>query len=190
MTDIASIPARALNEPDNRKATILDVRTAMEHDEKRLGADHAHVPLDELKPSEFMAQQGLDKNATINLLCRSGKRAAQAAQKFIAEGFPNVRVIEGGIEACEQCGHKIEGLLAEKISACCAGAPLSLERQVRIAAGLLIASGAFLGLTVNSLFTFLPLFVGCGLIFAGVTDRCGLALLLTKAPWNKPRSAA
>jgi hypothetical protein len=28
-------------------------------------------------------------------------------------------------------------------------------------------------------------FVGAGLIFAGVTDRCGMALLLARMPWNQ-----
>ena len=63
--------------------------------------------------------------------------------------------------------------------------PISLERQVRIAAGLFAATGASLGLLVSPAFTIIPLFVGCGLIFAGVTDRCGMALVLTKEPWNK-----
>ena len=33
---------------------ILDVRTEMEHAEKRLTFGHAHMPLDELKPADFM----------------------------------------------------------------------------------------------------------------------------------------
>jgi len=45
--------------------------------------------------------------------------------------------------------------------------------------------GALLALFVNPAFVAIPLFVGCGLIFAGVTDRCGMMLVLTKAPWNK-----
>ena len=63
--------------------------------------------------------------------------------------------------------------------------PISLERQVRIAAGAIAALGALLGLMLNPLFSIIPLFVGGGLVFAGVTDRCGMALVLTKAPWNK-----
>ncbi len=50
---------------------------------------------------------------------------------------------------------------------------------------LFVAMGAALGLFINPLFAAIPLFVGCGLIFAGVTDRCGMALVLTKAPWHK-----
>jgi len=142
--------------------------------------------LDELKPTDFMMRHGLDKDSDVYILCRSGKRATQAAEKFAAEGYRRVKVIEGGIIACEDCGHDIKGHAAgastnkEKPTG-----PISLERQVRIAAGLFAASGAALGLFVNPAFTAIPLFVGCGLIFAGVTDRCGMALVLTKAPWNK-----
>jgi len=38
---------------------------------------------------------------------------------------------------------------------------------------------------VNKLFAIIPLAVGCGLLFAGLTGICGLALLLAKMPWNK-----
>lgn len=156
---------------------ILDVRTAMEHAEKHIGRDHAHVPLDALDPVTFMQQHGLGRDARVYILCRSGGRAAQAAAKFMEAGYPNATVIEGGIMACESCGHAIKTGPAP--------AQLSLERQVRIAAGLLAGGGALLGLLAHPLFTLIPLFVGGGLVFAGITDRCGMALLLAKAPWNK-----
>jgi rhodanese-related sulfurtransferase len=169
------------------QCVILDVRTKMEHDEKHVGLPHVHIPLDQLDPAQFMRAQGLSPDTRVYLLCRSGGRATQAAQKFIASGFPNVTVIEGGIVACEGCGMNIQGYGAEKSGACCAPPakrPISLERQVRIAAGLFAFTGAALGLLLHPAFTLIPLFVGGGLVFAGVTDRCGMALVLTKAPWN------
>jgi len=42
-----------------------------------------------------------------------------------------------------------------------------------------------LALTTSSAFALIPLFVGGGLVYAGVTNNCGMALVLTKAPWNK-----
>lgn len=161
---------------------ILDVRTAMEHAEKHIGLAHAHVPLDELDPAVFMSRHGLARDARVYILCRSGGRASQAAAKFTAAGYPNATVIEGGIIACESCGHAIKTGGAP--------APLSLERQVRIAAGLLAGGGALLGLLAHPLFTLIPLCVGGGLVFAGITDRCGMALLLAKAPWNTRKLAS
>ncbi|MEI6628636.1 MAG: rhodanese-like domain-containing protein [Alphaproteobacteria bacterium] len=165
---------------------ILDVRTQMEHAEKHLKCKHIHIPLDELNPSDFIAKNNIDKNTCVYILCRSGKRAEQAALKFNFETHPNIYVIEGGILACEDCDHEIAGYNVID-SSCYAKlkGPISLERQVRITAGVFVAIGALLGLFVHQLFTVIPLFVGCGLIFAGITDLCGMALVLAKAPWNK-----
>lgn len=186
MSRFTTIQARDLTNMDPNQGVILDVRTHMEHAEKHIGFGHAHIPLDELNPTDFMQRHGLDRDAAVYILCRSGKRAAQAAEKFVHDGYRNVNVVEGGIVACEDCGHAIKGhATGNAPKGQKTGAPISLERQVRIAAGLFAAIGAVLGLTVAPLFTLIPLFVGCGLVFAGVTDRCGMALVLTKAPWNK-----
>lgn len=66
------------------------------------------------------------------------------------------------------------------------GQRLSLERQVRIAAGSLAATGGILALALNPLFAILPAFIGSGLVFAGITDTCGMAMLLSKLPYNRP----
>mgnify|MGYP000996473169 CR=1 FL=1 len=164
-------------------ATILDVRTGVEHAEKRLCIPHYHAPLDRLDAEQFMLQNRLDKNAPLYLLCKGGKRAAQAAEKFQQIGCSNVHVIEGGLMACESYGHALEGYATQVASD--KRAPMSLERQVRIAAGALIAFGAGLALLAHPYFSAVPLAIGMGLVFAGITDRCGLALLLAKAPWNR-----
>jgi len=186
MTSFTTINTKELDHMDPNQGIILDVRTKMEHAEKHIGFGHAHVPLDELKPTDFMMRHGLDKDSDVYILCRSGKRATQAAEKFMAEGYRNIKVIEGGILACEDCGHDIRGHGAGiPTNSVKAKGPISLERQVRIVAGLFATTGVALGLLVSPAFTIIPLFVGCGLIFAGITNRCGMALVLTKAPWNK-----
>jgi rhodanese-related sulfurtransferase len=191
MTSYQKFLAEALPSLDLNASIILDVRTEMEHAEKRLTYGHAHIPLDELKPTDFMMRHGLDKDSGVYILCRSGKRATQAAEKFMAEGYRNIHVIEGGIIACEDCGQQVEGHAANmNIVATQEKSAISLERQVRIAAGAIGAIGASLGLIVNPLFSIIPLLIGGGLIFSGITDRCGMALVLTKAPWNKMSSNA
>jgi hypothetical protein len=67
---------------------------------------------------------------------------------------------------------------------------VSLERQVRIAAGLLVLLGALLGWFVDPAFVFLSAFIGAGLVFAGVTDTCGMGLMLAKMPWNRVEEPA
>jgi hypothetical protein len=62
---------------------------------------------------------------------------------------------------------------------------ISIERQVRIGAGTLVLTGVLLGAYVDPAFYGLSGFIGAGLIFAGVTDWCGMGLLIAKAPWNR-----
>lgn len=156
-------------------AVIVDVRTDMEHREKCLDADHLHIPLDALDPARLFTEGKINQKTPVFLLCRSGKRAAMAADALTRHGCENVHVIDGGIIACENKGCAVRT----------ADATLTLERQVRIAAGLIILLGSALALFAHAGFAIIPLFAGGGLVFAGLTDRCGLALLLTKAPWNK-----
>ncbi len=166
------------------KGTIVDVRTNIEHAEKHLVLAHRHIPLDELKVQINKHEVGLKKDATIYLLCLSGDRAEKAATLFTQAGYQNVNVIQGGLIACQHNGYEVEGFGSTANDMTSVMGPISLERQVRIAAGLLVATGALLGLFYNPAYTYLSLFVGCGLVFAGITNFCGMALLLAKAPWN------
>jgi rhodanese-related sulfurtransferase len=169
--------AEKIDQIDPNRGIIIDIRTQMEYAEKHLNFNHAHIPLDELNPTDFMVHHGFDKDFSIYILCRSGKRATQAVEKFAVEGYLNVHIIEGGILASEDAGLEIHG--------CTSKSHFSLERQVRIAVGAIVTTGAFLGLFINPLFSIISLLAGCGLVFAGLTDYCGIALFLSKAPWNK-----
>jgi rhodanese-related sulfurtransferase len=109
------------------------------------------------------------------MICRSGTRAKQACEKFHAAGYTNVVNVEGGTEAWETAGLPVvRGRKA-----------ISLERQVRIAAGFLVLLGAILALAVHPWFVALSAFVGAGLMFAGITDTCGMAMMLARMPWNQ-----
>jgi hypothetical protein len=109
------------------------------------------------------------------LLCASGGRARTAAKKLEASGLKTL-VVQGGTNSCQQAG-----LPMDKD----AGGMISVERQVRIAAGTLVFGGVMLGANVHPYFYGLSGFIGAGLVFAGVTDWCGMGLLIAKAPWNK-----
>lgn len=186
MSHYKLIEAKDLTQLDPKNSTILDVRTLIEHSEKRLKMPHQHAPLDELDPELFLQQCGLDKNSCIYILCGGGGRARRAADKFFEQQTcENVFVIDGGIRACEALGFEVEGYSAPAAFCLTKNTPISLERQVRITAGAIVFFGAFLALTASSTFALIPLFVGGGLVFAGITNWCGMALLLAKAPWNK-----
>lgn len=154
---------------------LIDVRTPVEYAEVHVGKARS-IPLDTLKPGALVASGQLPKDAPIYILCRSGKRAQTAAEAFVREGLDNAVVVEGGTLAWMEAGLPVERSGAKIIS---------LERQVRIAAGALVLSGVLLGWLVSPCLYILSGAVGAGLIFAGITDYCGLGLLLAKAPWNK-----
>ena len=62
---------------------------------------------------------------------------------------------------------------------------ITLERQVRIAAGIIVLTGVISGALINPGFYVLSGLVGAGLTFAGITDICLMGMMLAKAPWNK-----
>lgn len=62
---------------------------------------------------------------------------------------------------------------------------VSLERQVRITAGSLVLIGAILGYFVHPYWIGLSAFIGAGLAFAGITDTCGMGMMLARMPWNQ-----
>ncbi len=150
---------------------VIDVRTPVEFAEVHVPEAH-NVPLDELKPDSLQLQ----KDQTVYLLCRTGGRATKAADKFAREGFAQPVLVEGGTLAWIEANLPVTRGIAKVIS---------LERQVRIVAGSLVLIGAVLGWFVHRGFIGLSAFVGAGLVFAGITDFCGMGLLLARMPWNK-----
>lgn len=165
------------NNGSKNSIKILDVRTPAEIHSERL-PNSIHLPLQELTLASFQAStanQDISTDDTIYILCGSGIRAEKARQLMDESTTQKLLVIEGGINALKQ-----QPVTIIKQSG---GVP-SLERQVRIAAGSLVLLGILLAM-VNPLFLFLSAFVGAGLVFAGVTDNCGMALLLTRMPWNQ-----
>jgi hypothetical protein len=115
------------------------------------------------------------------VLCHSGGRAAKAVERFRQAGFTKVTSIEGGTVSWERAGLPVvRG----------AGNVISLERQVRISAGSLVLVGAALGWLLHPAFFGLSAFIGAGLVFAGVTDWCGMGMLLARMPWNRRGGAA
>lgn len=155
-------------------ALLLDVRTPAEFAAAHIPGSRL-VPLHQLSP-DHLAQ--LDPQRPCFVICQSGKRAAQAAEKLAAAGHPQAIVLEGGINAWQAAGLPLN--LGQ--------GGISIERQTRIAAGSLVLLGLILG-SFNPLFYLLSGFVGCGLIFAGITDWCGMGLLLARMPWNNRNPA-
>jgi len=158
---------------------LIDVRTPVEYREVHVEFAR-NVPLDRLNPAEVVLGRNGAADLPLYVICRAGGRGKQACEKFIAAGFPQVVNVEGGTLAWIEAGLPV--VRGKKV--------ISLERQVRIAAGLLILLGILLGWLVHPAFCALSAFVGAGLVYAGLTDRCGMALLLARMPWNRGEDLA
>ena len=158
--------------PDVR---VLDVRTPGEYEAVHIAGAY-NVPLDTL--GEHAADIRAHVDEPVVLVCQSGARARRAEEALKAAGLPQLHVLDGGVNGWVAAGRPVRR----------GAARISLERQVRIAAGALAATGGFLALLVNPLFAALPAFVGSGLVFAGVTDTCAMGMLLAKLRYNRPAS--
>ncbi|HEX7091548.1 MAG TPA: rhodanese-like domain-containing protein [Longimicrobiales bacterium] len=151
---------------------LLDVRTPAEFEAVHIRGAY-NVPLDTL--AEHREDLRRHVREPVVLVCRSGQRARQAEQALREIGMQNLHILDGGMNAWEAAELPVER-----------GRPrLSLERQVRISAGALAATGGILALLVNPLFALVPALIGSGLVVAGVTDFCLMALLLGKLPYNR-----
>lgn len=156
------------------RVLLLDVRTAAEFEGVHVEGARL-MPLDRLDPQALVREREGDGNEPVYVICRTGQRAARAAERLQQAGVREVYVVEGGMRAWEAAGLPVRR----------GRAVMSLERQVRIAAGLLVVLGVVLGWLVHPLLYLIAAFVGGGLIFAGVTDTCGMAMLLAHMPWNR-----
>lgn len=160
---------------NGKDVELIDVRTPVEFREVHV-AGARNVPLDSLDPNRVISERG-EEDTPLYVICRSGNRAKTACEKFVAAGFENVVNVEGGTQACVDAGLTV--VRGKKA--------ISLERQVRIAAGFLVLVGVGLS-WFHPAFLAISAFVGAGLMFAGITDTCGMGMMLAKMPWNQVKN--
>jgi rhodanese-related sulfurtransferase len=176
---VATISAAKLAEfsRDGRKIELIDVRTPVEFREVHLDGAR-NVPLDQLDPKALMEGRNVSRSELVYIICKAGARSQQACERFIKAGFSDVVSVEGGTQACVALGMPV--VRGKKA--------ISLERQVRIAAGSLVLLGV-LGSYAYYPLVLLSAFVGAGLVFSGITDTCGMGMLLARMPWNQCHTA-
>jgi rhodanese-related sulfurtransferase len=179
-TQVTNISARQFQqqyEQAKEKLYILDLRSHAEVEHEYLeGCSHFPVQtLDSPKLQDFLEQQGHQSAKPVYLLCANGPRATLAADKLKNNLDAELIIITGGINALKALGVNLT-IGASQV--------ISLERQVRITAGSLVVLGVLLGLLVSPWFYGLSGFVGAGLVFAGITDTCGMGMMLARMPWN------
>ncbi len=154
-----------------RGTILVDVRSPAEFEAIHIPGSY-NVPLEQLTEhrTEFSSVGG-----PVVLVCRSGMRARQAEAILADVDIPRLHVLDGGVTAWQQTGLAVvRGRQA-----------WSIERQVRAIAGGLVLLGTLGSLLVWPPLIYLALFVGAGLLFAGLTGTCAMGLLLARLPWNR-----
>jgi rhodanese-related sulfurtransferase len=164
------VDVRGLRDAIDAEGTLIDVREYAEFAAGRVRGAKI-IPL-----GAIVARAGeIDLDRPVYLMCRTGRRSAEAQRILRSLGFENVVNVTGGISAWQEAGFPVER--DEK-------APWSIERQVRFVAGLLVTLGVALSVLVALPLLVIAALVGLGLMFSAITDTCAMGNLLARLPWN------
>ncbi|MFT5482588.1 MAG: rhodanese-related sulfurtransferase [Halieaceae bacterium] len=130
---ISALDLKALSE--GGEVTIVDVRTPAEFSSSWLPGS-INLPLHELSAESLavrLASEDCADCKSVYLVCASGQRARKAAEKLLGSEGPSLYVVSEGVAVLGSVGFKV--LAAER-------QVISIERQVRIAAGAAALVGA------------------------------------------------
>ena len=175
---VNEIKSRTISPPElsailDDSLELLDVRTPPEYLSAHVPGAKL-MPLAELDVDAILAEH--EPGRPIYVLCQAGARAIKAIEQFHHAGCEDCVLVEGGTQAWMDAGLPVHRSVRSV---------LPLMRQVQIVVGFFSAAGAILALAVNSWFAIVPLCMGCGLLFAGLSGNCGMAMLLARMPWNR-----
>ncbi len=153
---------------------IVDVREPDEHARERI-AGAKSVPLSSLTAASIAALGS--KSVVVH--CKSGRRSADAAMRcaeLTSRGI-SVANLRGGIDAWKAQGlPTVVDTMRPR---------MSVMQQTQLVIGIGVLVGTALGTAVHPWLLAIPAMMGAGLIVAGATGTCGLAVVIGKMPWNK-----
>jgi len=165
---VSQLSPEALRDGTASRGKLIDVRSAAEF---AIG----HIPGAINVPLEQVEARTADiGDGPVVVVCEAGTRAAMVAG-WLEKKQP-VSVLAGGTSAWRKAGLPLVS---------CAPCRWTLERQVRLAAGAIVLAATLLSVLANLKWVYVAMFVGAGLTFAGVTNVCGMAVMLARMPWNR-----
>jgi len=167
-------PGEAKRLLDEENALLVDIREPEEFVREHI----AGARLEPLSVLPLLAPDP-DKERPAVFYCHSGRRAKDNTAALAERGFAATHLMEGGLE-----GWKKAGLPVIRHTA-----PLPIPRQIQMMAGGLVCIFSLLSFFMPAC-TWLTLFVGAGLVFAGYTGICLMAKLLARMPWSRRKPCA
>ena len=160
---------------DENEIFLVDVRTPSEHRKTHI-ENTTLIPLDTFDEEAIKQLKASVNGQEICTVCLSGRRSALAARKLLDAGFQEVNILQGGICSWED-----------------AEFPLIRSRRARYQArrksffiGALVVGG-----TIPTWFSkwdwwlVLPVLLGLGLLFSGITGIRSFNNLRSKMPWKR-----
>ena len=150
---------------------VLDVREYPEYAAGRIPGAYL-IPYRELQ----QRRGEIPRDTPVYVVCQAGVRSRRAQRRLRKMGFVSVCNVQGGLRAWQAAGYGVKHD---------ANAPWLLERQERVAAGVLVLVSVLLGMFVARPFGWLAIVVGAALSLAAIFDSCALAMLMARLPWNQ-----
>ncbi len=174
-TSITVSELKALQQSES-SLELIDVRTPAEFAAVHVGIAQ-NQPLDQLDVQSIQSARA-NPEQPLYVICKMGGRSAKACQQFVDANVANIVNVTGGTDAWVEAGYDVarSGKKA-----------MALDRQVRIATGSLVLTGVVVSALIQPAWIGLAIagFIGGGLVFSGLTDTCGMGMLISKMPWNK-----
>jgi rhodanese-related sulfurtransferase len=171
MTIVKNISPDELKNLINKgNISLIDIREVDEHKTGYI-ENSINMPMSkfDIKTVEKIESEN------IVIYCLSGMRCEKILGQLSQIENKNIFKLNGGINAWKS----INGAIIRD------GSAFSIMQQVLMIAGSLVLLGSILSLSLNINWVFLPMFIGAGLLFAGITGWCGMAKILSFMPWNK-----
>lgn len=151
------------------KVKLVDIRSQQEHSRECIECAE-NIAVDDIYDADIKPDE------IVVLHCQSGNRTKQAAAKLTGLKAKKIYLLDGGITAWKQHKQPTVKNLKE---------PLPIMRQVQIIVGFMVLLGVVLSFTISQYFALLSAFFGAGLLFAGLSGTCGMAIFLSFLPYNK-----
>ena len=165
-------PVEAKRLADEENALLVDIREPDEFARAQI----AGARLKPLSVLSFLPSDP-DRERPAVFYCQSGRRANDNAASLEECGFAVTYLVDGGIAGWEKAGLPV---IRRPM-------PLPMPQQIQMAAGSMVFLFSLLSFFYPAA-SWVTLFIGGGLIFAGYSGICLMGRLLARLPWNRPRS--
>ena len=161
--------------------TVIDVRTPGEYASGHLPGAY-NIPLEHLDRALPVLKDIAD-HGDLLVVCASGARSGQACATLAKHGI-TATTLSGGTNGWAERGHDLHHPAVCEVPR----RTWAMERQVRLTAGSLVLAGIVAG-QFWPLARLLSAGIAGGLIFSAITNTCGMAKVLAKLPFNRPKPA-